>query len=125
MSISETLKRKFSWHELKKLKNTPEYKEQWEYATNGLISYREFEDWCWTQLAIKKWLKASAVDRDLAFAVECITTEDEARQQAIDFQTWSSEQSLSYSELIQWQEYFIALAKKFDLTDEFKENGIL
>jgi hypothetical protein len=54
-----------------------------------------------------------------------VTTAEEARQQAIDWQNWQSEQSLSYSELSEWQAHFEELAKKFDLTDEFKENGII
>ncbi len=41
-------------------------------------------------------------------AVRNITTEDQARDVAID-----------------WQGYFEALAQKFNLTDEFTENGII
>ena len=54
-----------------------------------------------------------------------VTTEDQARQLAIDWQNWASELSLSYNELIHYQNYFEQVAKKFNLTDEFKENGIL
>lgn len=54
-----------------------------------------------------------------------IKTEDEARQAAIDWQAWSSDQSLSYGELADWAGAFETLGKKFNLTDEFKENGIL
>lgn len=54
-----------------------------------------------------------------------ITTADEARQYAIDWQNWQSEQSLSWGELAEWQAIFETLATKFDLTEEFKENGIL
>ncbi len=57
--------------------------------------------------------------------LKTITTEDQARQTAIDWQTWSSEQSLSYGELADWAGAFEELATKFNLTDEFKENGIL
>ena len=42
-----------------------------------------------------------------------------------DWQNWASEQSLSYGELAKFQGYFETLAKKFDLTDEFIENGII
>lgn len=52
-------------------------------------------------------------------------TAEEARQYAIDWQTWQSEQSLSYGELDEWQAVFNELAVKFDLTEEFKENGII
>jgi hypothetical protein len=44
---------------------------------------------------------------------------------AIDWQKWASEQSLSWGEVAEVQAYFEALAKKFNLTNEFKENGIL
>ena len=54
-----------------------------------------------------------------------IKTEDKARQAAIDWQAWSAEQSLSYGELADWAAGFEELAKKFNLTYEFKENGIL
>ena len=53
------------------------------------------------------------------------TTQAEARQYAIDWQNWVSEQNLSYAELTEWQDYFQKVAKKFDLVAEFKENGII
>lgn len=52
-------------------------------------------------------------------------TAEEARQLAIDWQTWSAEQSLSYGELAEWQAHFDKLAERFGLTEEFKENGII
>lgn len=52
-------------------------------------------------------------------------TADEAREQAIDWQVWQSEQSMSYGECAAWQDYFTTLAKKFDLTEEFRENLII
>ena len=52
-------------------------------------------------------------------------TQDEARQYAIDWQNWQSEQSLSYSELAEWQAEFGRIGKEFDLTEEFIENGII
>ncbi len=54
-----------------------------------------------------------------------IKTQAEARQYAIDWQIWASEQQLSYSELAEWQDIFNELATKFDLVDEFEENGII
>ena len=57
--------------------------------------------------------------------VDQITTEDEARQTAIDWQIWSGEESMSYGELAYWQSYFTELAEKFNLTDEFRENGVI
>lgn len=50
---------------------------------------------------------------------------DEARQFAIDWQNWASTQSLSYGELAEYQAYFVQLAERFNLTEEFKENGII
>lgn len=52
-------------------------------------------------------------------------TQDEARQLAIDWQVWQAEQSLSYGEYAEWGAYFRDLAERFDLVDEFKENGII
>jgi hypothetical protein len=58
--------------------------------------------------------------------IESIESEDQAREEAISWQHWHSEQSLSYGEMSEWQEYFEALAERWpDLTDEFSENGII
>jgi hypothetical protein len=54
-----------------------------------------------------------------------IKTKEQARQKAIDWQNWQSNQALSYQELSDWQGYFTKLAKKFGLKKEFKENGII
>ena len=56
---------------------------------------------------------------------EIITTAEEARQKAIDWQVWQAEQSLSYDEMAEWENYFNELADQFDLHDEFKENAII
>jgi hypothetical protein len=57
--------------------------------------------------------------------VKKIKTESEARQYAIDWQNWSSEKSLSYRELFEWGAILTKLAEKFDLVEEFHENGII
>jgi hypothetical protein len=54
-----------------------------------------------------------------------IKTKEQARQIAIDWQSWQSKQSLSYVEIAEWQGYFETLAKKFNLKHEFKENCII
>lgn len=54
-----------------------------------------------------------------------IKTKEEARTMAIDYQNWASEQSMSYGELVEYQNYFEKLGKKFGLKEEFKENGII
>jgi len=48
---------------------------------------------------------------------------EEARDQAID---WSnSQESMSYQELFEWQDHFVKTGEKFNLTEEFEENGII
>ena len=54
-----------------------------------------------------------------------ISTKEEARQYAIEWQSWQSEQSMSMGEVQEWYFYFSNLAKKLDLVEEFKENGII
>lgn len=57
--------------------------------------------------------------------IEDVKSSDEAIELAIDWQRQASEESLSYGELADFQSYFETLAKKFNLTEEFKENGII
>ena len=54
-----------------------------------------------------------------------IKTKEEAKTMAIDYQSWASEQSMSYGELAEYQNYFEKLGKKFGLKKEFNENGII
>jgi hypothetical protein len=54
-----------------------------------------------------------------------INTQEDAREYAIDWQNWISEQNLSYGELIEWSEIFEELAERFDLREEFEENSII
>lgn len=61
-----------------------------------------------------------------------IKTADEARQYAIEWQSWVGKQNeigkeptLYQSDLNEWNDVFVALADKFDLVEEFKENGII
>lgn len=56
---------------------------------------------------------------------EWMSMKADASQEAIDFQYWASEQSLSYGELLEYQEHFKELGRKFNLTEEFEENGII
>ena len=56
---------------------------------------------------------------------QSINTRHEAEQYAIDWQNWQSNQDLSYAELADWGDRFRELAEEFDLSDEFKENGII
>ncbi len=54
-----------------------------------------------------------------------ITTKEEAIQYAIDWQHWASEQNLSYGELAEWNTIFRTLGERYNLTEEFNENGII
>jgi len=58
-------------------------------------------------------------------------TAEQARQYAIEWQQWFSEQNmigkkptLFTSDLVEWQAEFERIGKEFDLLDEFRENGI-
>lgn len=59
------------------------------------------------------------------FILSQVESLEQAEQLAIDWQNWASKQNLSYSELSDWQVLFEGLAEDFNLTDEFKENGII
>jgi hypothetical protein len=52
-------------------------------------------------------------------------TKEEARQYAMDFQDWVSKEDISYGDLDYWWGVFSDLGIEFNLTEEFKENGII
>ena len=54
-----------------------------------------------------------------------IDTANLAQAYAIDWQHDFDNQNYSYSELAEWQAFFETLGKKFKLTDDFRENGII
>jgi len=56
-----------------------------------------------------------------------IKTRDKAIEYAIEWQRKFAESDMGtdWKELCDWTEKFTALAEKFDLTEEFEENGIL
>jgi|PlaIllAssembly_1097288.scaffolds.fasta_scaffold02141_9 hypothetical protein len=54
-----------------------------------------------------------------------VKTKGEAQQLAIEYQSWVSEQSLSWGEVAFYSNYFRELGKKFGLIKEFKENAII
>ena len=58
-------------------------------------------------------------------AFDSITSKDQAQALAVDWQQRQSERSLTYGEIADLQDLFAALGKKFGLTAEFKENGII
>lgn len=54
-----------------------------------------------------------------------IKNAEDARQYAIDWQTSFQDYNYSYGELIEWSNLFEELGKSYNLTEEFKENGII
>ena len=52
-------------------------------------------------------------------------TKEQAIDQAIETQSIISNNNFSLNELIIISEHFLYFGKKFDLLDEFRENGII
>ena len=48
-----------------------------------------------------------------------------AIQKALEWQADFGNHNYSYGELAEWASYFEQLAKRYGLTEEFKENGII
>ena len=48
-----------------------------------------------------------------------------AREQAIGWQIWASDQNLSYGELADHLAHFEALGRRYGLLTEFRTNGII
>ena len=48
-----------------------------------------------------------------------------ARDRAIAWQEEFNDKCLSWSDLSYWNSYFARLAKRYGLTNEFRENGII
>lgn len=49
----------------------------------------------------------------------------DVREKAINFQIVFSECDFSYSEIIEYQDYFQKQGKRYGLLKEFRENGII
>lgn len=49
----------------------------------------------------------------------------DVREKAINFQQMFSEYDFSYSEIIEYQDYFLKQGKRYGLLKEFRENGII
>lgn len=56
---------------------------------------------------------------------EYMTEKEKARNMAVEWQNDFYNHNYSYDELVYWQEYFERLGQIYDLTEEFKENGII
>lgn len=50
---------------------------------------------------------------------------ENARQKAIEWQLDFNNHNYSWGELASFAEYFTKLAKRYGLTEEFRENGII
>lgn len=50
---------------------------------------------------------------------------EKARNKAIEWQTTTSSEAMSWGEVASWSNYFYKLAKRYGLIKEFKENGII
>lgn len=58
--------------------------------------------------------------------IDEVKTEAEAREIAIDWQSWQGGNALSWGEVVDYYAYFLDLADKFPaLKDEWIENGII
>lgn len=57
--------------------------------------------------------------------VKDVKNAEQAREIAKDWQSWQAEQTMYWSDVADWYEYFVALAKKFNLVLEFTEEGII
>jgi hypothetical protein len=57
--------------------------------------------------------------------IDQVTSEEQARDLAIEWQHSISQKSMSWGEVLEYETYFSQLADKFpNLKDEFKENAI-
>lgn len=54
-----------------------------------------------------------------------ILTVEQARDAAIHWQHNIAGEPMFWSDVAEWGEFFAQLAERFDLTDEFQENGII
>lgn len=54
-----------------------------------------------------------------------LKNKEQARQYAVDWQLNFQNKEYSYADLIDWQNTFVYLGKKYGLTEEYQENGII
>ena len=73
---------------------------------------------------IKHWI-INHLDLSKEWKVEHIKNKGMAQSMAIEYQSWISDQNLSYGELMRWLNWLETVANRFNLIREFKENGIL
>lgn len=56
---------------------------------------------------------------------EYMIEKEKTRNMAVEWENDFYNHNYSYDELVYWQEYFERLGQIYDITEEFKENGII
>jgi len=74
---------------------------------------------------LRKIIREEVQKLNEAFNLKIPKTKEEAQQQAMDWQSNFSSKSSSWEEVIKASAHFEKVAKKFNLTAEFRENGII
>ena len=74
---------------------------------------------------LKQLIKEVHQELNEGFNLKMPKTSDEATAQAQDWQSDFEKKSYSWEDVIKAGEHFQKVAKKFKLTDEFQENGII
>lgn len=57
-------------------------------------------------------------------SIDSVPSREHAHSLAVEWQDWQSKQNLSWFDVMQWGDFFTEVGQKFDLLNEFKENGI-
>ena len=74
---------------------------------------------------ITGWVKLRNNMEEMIKQLKSVKNEGHAQSVAVDYQHWAREQDLSYAELGIFQCLLEAIGEKFNLTEEFRENGII
>jgi hypothetical protein len=69
--------------------------------------------------------KGNAVSKVPEVSAQTVTTRAQAQDLAQDWQQHEAMDPMSYGEMSEWQSVFEQLGERFDLTEEFRENGII
>jgi len=74
---------------------------------------------------IREEIKREEIKRLNEAKLKNVKTKEDARQQALDWQHDFSNKSMSWADTIEAANHFEKMGKKFNLTKEFEENGII
>lgn len=78
------------------------------------------------QSDLNKWVEiVKNFDLSKEWAVEHIKNKGMAQNMAIEYQSWVADQSLCYGELMRWLNWLETVANRFNLVEEFRENGVI